>query len=183
MSQRELDRTEWMREIGERRATQAHVAERLGVSVRQVERWYRAYKADGAAGLISKKRGRPSLRRLPDTLRVEVLTLVRERYWDFLRRQKSVGHRGPAGDDGGAYGGQGRGARLLAAAWIRRSISWFRMSARSSVGREALTMSQSVASATRAAALTTSTERRRLPASSPANAAGSSWSDPQRMAT
>ena len=83
MSQRELDRTEWMQEIGERRATQAHVAERLGVSVRQVERWYRAYKADGAAGLISKKRGRPSLRRLPDTLRVEVLTLVRERYWDF----------------------------------------------------------------------------------------------------
>ena len=83
MSKRELDRTEWMREIGERRATQAHVAERLGVSGRQVERWYRAYKADVAAGLISKKRGRPSLRRLPDTLRVEVLTLVRERYGDF----------------------------------------------------------------------------------------------------
>ena len=83
MSKLELDRTEWMREIGERRATQAHVAERLGVSVRQVERWYRAYKADGAAGLISKKRGRPSLRRLPDTLRVEMLTLVRQRYGDF----------------------------------------------------------------------------------------------------
>ena len=60
MSQRELDRTEWMREIRARRATQAQVAERLGVSVRQVERLYRAYKADGAAGLISKKRGRNS---------------------------------------------------------------------------------------------------------------------------
>ena len=55
MSQRELDPTEWMREIGERRAKQAHVAERLGVSVREVERWCRAYKADGAAGLISKE--------------------------------------------------------------------------------------------------------------------------------
>lgn len=83
MSQRELDRTEWMRDIRARRATQAQVAERLGVSVRQVERLYRAYKADGAAGLISKKRGRPSPRRLPDTLRAEVLTLVRERYGDF----------------------------------------------------------------------------------------------------
>ena len=83
MSQRELDRTEWMREIRARRATQAQVAERLGVSVRQVERLYRAYKADGAAGLISKKRGRPSPRSLPDTLRAEVLTLVRERYGDF----------------------------------------------------------------------------------------------------
>jgi|GEM_PF-3203469 len=59
MSKRELDRTEWMREIRARRATQAQVAERLGVSVRQVERLYRAYKADGVAGLISKKRGRP----------------------------------------------------------------------------------------------------------------------------
>ena len=83
MSQRELDRTEWMREIRARRATQAQVAARLGVSVRQVERLYRAYKAEGAAGLISKRRGRPSPRRLPDTLRVEVRTLVRARYTDF----------------------------------------------------------------------------------------------------
>jgi transposase len=83
MSKRELDRAEWMREIRARRATQAQVAERLGVSVRQVERLYRAYKADGAEGLISKKRGRPSPRRLPDATRAEVLTLVRERYGDF----------------------------------------------------------------------------------------------------
>jgi len=85
MSKRELDRAEWMREIGARRATQAQVAERLGLTVRHVERLYRAFKADGAAGLISKKRGRPSGRRLPDTLRVEVLTLVREHYGDFGR--------------------------------------------------------------------------------------------------
>jgi len=83
MSKRELDRAEWMREIGARRATQAQVAERLGLTVRQVERLYRAYKADGAAGLISKKRGRPSPRRLPEATRAEVLTLVREHYGDF----------------------------------------------------------------------------------------------------
>ena len=36
MSQQEIDRSEWMLRIRERRATQAQVAERLGVSVRQV---------------------------------------------------------------------------------------------------------------------------------------------------
>ena len=65
MSQQEIDRAEWMLRVRERRATQAEVAERLGLSVRQVERLYRAYKAGGAVGLVSKKRGRPSGRRLP----------------------------------------------------------------------------------------------------------------------
>jgi transposase len=41
-----------------------HAAERLGLSVRQVERLYRAYEAGGAAALVSKKRGQPSARRL-----------------------------------------------------------------------------------------------------------------------
>jgi transposase len=91
MSRRELDRAESMQQIRERGATQAQVAERLGLSVRQVERLYRSYKACGAAGLISKKRGRPSLRRLPDAMRAEALAIVRERYADFgptLAREK-----------------------------------------------------------------------------------------------
>jgi hypothetical protein len=83
MSQQEIDRSEWMLRIRERRATQAQVAERLGLSVRQVERLYRAYKAGGAAALVSKKRGRPSGRRLPDKLRAEALRLVRAHYSDF----------------------------------------------------------------------------------------------------
>src|SRR6185436_20866485 len=83
MSQQEIDRAEWMLRVRERRATQAQVAERLGLSVRQVERLYRAYKTGGAAALVSKKRGRPSPRRLPNATRTEVLRLVRERYADF----------------------------------------------------------------------------------------------------
>jgi len=83
MSQQEIDRSEWMLRIRERRATQAQVAERLGLSLRQVERLYRAYKAGGAAALVSKKRGRPSGRRLPDKLRAEALRLVRAHYGDF----------------------------------------------------------------------------------------------------
>lgn len=83
MSRRELDRAEWMQRLRERRTTQAQAAEHLGVTVRQVQRLLRAYKADGAPALVSKKRGRPSARRLPTRLREQVLRLVRERYVDF----------------------------------------------------------------------------------------------------
>jgi hypothetical protein len=83
MSGRELDRAEWMLRIRERRATQAEVAGHLGLSVRQVERLYRAYKTHGAAALVSKRRGRPSGRQLPSTLRAQAVGLVRERYADF----------------------------------------------------------------------------------------------------
>jgi transposase len=83
MSRKELDRAEWMQRVHEQRMTQADPAERLGLSVRQVERLYRAYKLGGAAALTSKKRGRPSSRRLPEALRAETVGLVREKYGDF----------------------------------------------------------------------------------------------------
>ncbi len=83
MSGQELDRAEWMSRLRERRTTQAQVAEHLGLTVRQVERLFRAYKAGGAAALVSKKRGRPSPRRLSTSLREQVVALVRERYADF----------------------------------------------------------------------------------------------------
>ncbi len=87
MSEQEIDRAEWMLRIRERRTTQARVAEYLGVTVRQV----RACKAGGAAALVSKKRGRPSARRIPAAHRARVLTLVRAHYADFgptLAREK-----------------------------------------------------------------------------------------------
>jgi hypothetical protein len=83
MSRKELDRAEWMLRIHERRTTQVKAAEHLGLSVRQVERLYRVYKAGGAAALVSKKRGRPSERRLPEVLCTQAIALVREKYGDF----------------------------------------------------------------------------------------------------
>ena len=53
MSKRELDRAQSMLLIRERRRTQAEVAEQLGLTLRQVERLYPAYKAGGAAALAS----------------------------------------------------------------------------------------------------------------------------------
>jgi transposase len=93
MSQKELDRAELIRRVHERRLTQRKAAEILGLTERQVQRLYRAYRSRGPAALISRKRGQPSNRRLPDELQTPVLQLVRSRYADFgptLAREKLV---------------------------------------------------------------------------------------------
>jgi hypothetical protein len=51
----------------------------LAMSERQV----RAYEASGATGLVSKRRGKQSNRKLPEALRAAALELVREHYADF----------------------------------------------------------------------------------------------------
>jgi transposase len=83
MSTKELERAELLCRIRERRITQVQAAVMLGVSARQLRRWYQAYKAGGPAALASKKRGRPSNNQLPETVKLEALRLVRERYTDF----------------------------------------------------------------------------------------------------
>jgi hypothetical protein len=91
LSRTELDRVEMMTRLAERRLTQRHAGERLGVTERQVRRLYRAFKARGAAGLVSAQRGQPSHRRLPAETQRRALELIRERYADFgptLAREK-----------------------------------------------------------------------------------------------
>jgi transposase len=83
MSAKELDRLEMIRRVFERRLTQRKAADRLGLSLRQVERLCRAFRVDGAGGLVSRKRGRPSNRKLAEALRERALGLVRGRYSDF----------------------------------------------------------------------------------------------------
>ena len=83
MSTKELDRAELMRRVHERRLTQSKAAEILGLTERQVQRLYKAYRRKGAAGLISGKRGRASNRRVPIELRNQVIERVRARYPDF----------------------------------------------------------------------------------------------------
>nr|MBK7070554.1 hypothetical protein [Deltaproteobacteria bacterium] len=59
-----------------RRATQAQVAERLGLSVRQIERSTGPTRLTGAEADLQEARA-TSPRRLGDATRAEVLTLVR----------------------------------------------------------------------------------------------------------
>jgi hypothetical protein len=91
MSQKELDRAELMRRVHERRLTQCKAAEILGITERQAQRLYTAYRTGGPAALVSRKRDRASNRRLPWELQERILELVRSRYADFgptLAREK-----------------------------------------------------------------------------------------------
>ena len=97
MSAKELDRLEIIGRVVERRLTQWKAAEQLGLSLRQVERLCRAYRADGAVGLISRKRGRASNRKLASILRERAVDLLRTRYADFgptLACEKLTEHHG-----------------------------------------------------------------------------------------
>ena len=73
----ELDRLQIMTQLAERRLTRRRAAALLGLSERQVRRLYRVFRRDGAKGLASRRRGRPSNRRLAQTVREQALTLVR----------------------------------------------------------------------------------------------------------
>ena len=56
---------------------------RAGAERRQVFRLLKAYRAEGPAGLISKRRGRRGNRRKPEAVRCAVMAMIREWYWDF----------------------------------------------------------------------------------------------------
>ena len=83
MSSREIDRGELIRRVRAKEIKQAKAAALMGLSVRQVKRMCRRFKDDGLAGLASRKRGRPSNRKLSTEVKDQVVSLVRERYADF----------------------------------------------------------------------------------------------------
>src|SRR5438874_1603384 len=83
LSMKELDRLQLMVRVAQRRLTRRHAATLLGLSERQARRLYRAFRRDGADGLVSRQRGRPSARRLPAATQAHALALIRERYPDF----------------------------------------------------------------------------------------------------
>jgi len=83
MSKEELGRLEVMERLQEKRMKQNTAAEILGVGVRQVKRLLRAYRREGAAGLVSKRRGKPSHHQMArETVRA-ALDLLKGRYADF----------------------------------------------------------------------------------------------------
>jgi len=53
------------------------------ISIRQVRRLKRAYKAHGPEGLITRKRGKPGNRKLPELIRTLSLSLIKRYYSDF----------------------------------------------------------------------------------------------------
>jgi transposase len=83
MSQLELNRCQVLQRLQDRQLRQHQAAKLLGVTARQVRRLARTYQQDGAAGLMSKRRGRPSNRQLEPALKAQAGTLLATRYADF----------------------------------------------------------------------------------------------------
>lgn len=83
MSHGELSRYDTLMRVehGELRVDDA--AALLGLKRRQVFRLLDRMRAEGAAGLISRKRGKPSNRRHSAKLREQIIAIVREHYADF----------------------------------------------------------------------------------------------------
>ena len=83
MSDGELSRFDTLMRVerGELRVEDA--AALLGLKRRQVFRLLDRLRSDGAAGLMSRKRGRPSNRRHSDAFREQIIAIVREHYHDF----------------------------------------------------------------------------------------------------
>jgi transposase len=83
MSRKELTRLRVLIDVADGRLSVADATGLIGVGRRQVYRLMDAFRAHGADGLISRKRGGPSNRALGTVFRETVLAIVRERYADF----------------------------------------------------------------------------------------------------
>jgi len=83
MSNKEITRLEAMQRIKDKRLTQKEAARMLDLSVRQIKRLYQAYKAQGAGGLVSQRRGKPSNNRLDADTQQKAIDLIYEHYRDF----------------------------------------------------------------------------------------------------
>jgi transposase len=83
LSKLELQRLEIIQSILDKRLSVVDAGEHLGLSRSQVHRLLQRYRLNGAAGLASGKRGKPSNRKYPDTLRDYVLHTVQSKYHDF----------------------------------------------------------------------------------------------------
>ncbi|KDB07398.1 Integrase catalytic region [Burkholderia sp. lig30] len=83
LNMRELDRLKVIQAVVDTGLKPGRAAERLGLTVRQVQRLVDRYRESGAAGLASRKRERPGNRRLDEDLARRALTIIRDRYADF----------------------------------------------------------------------------------------------------
>ena len=83
MSAKELSRLEVMQRLTEKRLSQKEAGTILHLSMRQIKRWLKAYREKGAAGLVSKHRGRKGNNRLAEDVQKRVLNLLKTKYKGF----------------------------------------------------------------------------------------------------
>jgi len=82
MSAKEIERLSVIQQVLERRLTRVKAGERLGIGAKQVGRLCAVYQREGAAGLVSRKRGRVGNRKLPSDVEAQVVELASKFYQD-----------------------------------------------------------------------------------------------------
>lgn len=83
MSVKEINRLEVMQRLDKKQLSQKEAGRILDLSMRQIKRLLKAYRGEGARGLISKQRGRVSNNRLPEKTRQQALDLLKTNYQGF----------------------------------------------------------------------------------------------------
>lgn len=83
MSQKEAQRYAVIQRVLQGQASQALAAQQLELSVRQIKRLCAAVRQHAADGLISKRRGQPSNRRIGAERKSAIMSIVAQHYGDF----------------------------------------------------------------------------------------------------
>jgi transposase len=83
MSAKELSRLEVMQRLSKKQMSQQEAGRILDLSTRQIKRLLQAYRAKGAAGLVSKHRGRRGNNRLSEEVKKRALDLLKTKYKGF----------------------------------------------------------------------------------------------------
>src|SRR4030081_2191233 len=83
MSRTEIDRMSVLQDLAAGRIKVTEAATLMSLGRRQVFRLAKAYGEHGPQALVSRRRGRPSNRCYPATLRAEAIGIIKERYCDF----------------------------------------------------------------------------------------------------
>src|SRR5262245_8944402 len=73
----------YFEQVKKKSITLIMAAEFIRLSYRHVKRLWNKYKALGLEGLISKKRGKPSSRKISEQRRCEVARIISSKYPDF----------------------------------------------------------------------------------------------------
>jgi len=97
MSDKEVARLKAMEQIEGKRITQKEAAKQLKISERHVRRILRSYRQTGAAGLVSKRRGKRSNNQLKAEVKQQALDLIYSKYYDFgptLAHEKLIEEHG-----------------------------------------------------------------------------------------
>jgi hypothetical protein len=83
MSQKELNRVDVIRDVCEKRLTQIQASKLLSLTRRQVQRLVNKYRLNGASGLVSLRRGKPSNRQFSPDFKRNALDIIKDKYIDF----------------------------------------------------------------------------------------------------